>query len=132
MFPDGKMVAVKIRRSSREAWKDYIYLLLSSFYGLQYYPEILVIRTTKKMLKVETIQKISMVRPIHHLLQGFDSSHLQNYVSYLDNGMRAAFQLLHMVLEHSVWLEDAFDRAGQLYSSYYHSIPKILERSAAD
>ncbi|KAL4585046.1 hypothetical protein LXL04_009659 [Taraxacum kok-saghyz] len=24
MFPDGKMVAVKIRKSSREAWKDYI------------------------------------------------------------------------------------------------------------
>ncbi|XP_022965460.1 stromal processing peptidase, chloroplastic-like isoform X2 [Cucurbita maxima] len=48
-----------------------------------------------------------------------------------DNGMRAAFQLLHMVLEHSVWLEDAFDRAKQLYMSYYWSIPKSLERSTA-
>ncbi|KAJ0973563.1 hypothetical protein J5N97_021522 [Dioscorea zingiberensis] len=48
-----------------------------------------------------------------------------------DNGMRATFQLLHMVLEHSVWLEDAFDRARQLYLSYYHSIPKSLERSTA-
>jgi len=48
-----------------------------------------------------------------------------------DNGMRAAFQLLHMVLEHSVWLEDAFDRARQLYLSYYRSIPKSLERSIA-
>ncbi|KAA0047681.1 stromal processing peptidase [Cucumis melo var. makuwa] len=48
-----------------------------------------------------------------------------------DNGMRAAFQLLHMVLEHSVWLEDAFDRAKQLYMSYYRSIPKSLERSTA-
>ncbi|KAJ0932348.1 putative processing peptidase [Helianthus annuus] len=48
-----------------------------------------------------------------------------------DNGMRAAFQLLHMVLEHSVWLEDAFDRARQLYLSYYRSIPKSLERSTA-
>ncbi|KAI0496559.1 hypothetical protein KFK09_022879 [Dendrobium nobile] len=48
-----------------------------------------------------------------------------------DNGMRAAFQLLHMVLEHSVWLEDAFDRARQLYFSYYRSIPKSLERSTA-
>ncbi|KAL7152707.1 hypothetical protein ABFS83_04G116200 [Erythranthe nasuta] len=48
-----------------------------------------------------------------------------------DNGMRAAFQLLHMVLEHSVWLEDAFDRAKQLYLSYYRSIPKSLERSTA-
>lgn len=48
-----------------------------------------------------------------------------------DNGMRAAFQLLHMVLEHSVWLEDAFDRASQLYLSYYRSIPKSLERSTA-
>ncbi|XP_022996934.1 stromal processing peptidase, chloroplastic-like isoform X1 [Cucurbita maxima] len=48
-----------------------------------------------------------------------------------DNGMRAAFQLLHMVLEHSVWLEDAFDRAKQLYMSYHRSIPKSLERSTA-
>ncbi|KAH7684401.1 C-terminal processing peptidase protein [Dioscorea alata] len=51
--------------------------------------------------------------------------------SLRDNGMRAAFQLLHMVLEHSVWLEDAFDRASQLYLSYYRSIPKSLERSTA-
>ncbi|KAJ4963796.1 hypothetical protein NE237_023735 [Protea cynaroides] len=48
-----------------------------------------------------------------------------------DDGMRAAFQLLHMVLEHNVWLEDAFDRAKQLYLSYYRSIPKSLERSTA-
>lgn len=48
-----------------------------------------------------------------------------------DEGMRAAFQLLHMVLEHSVWLDDAFDRAKQLYLSYYRSIPKSLERSTA-
>uniref|UniRef100_A0A1J3E1S0 Stromal processing peptidase, chloroplastic n=1 Tax=Noccaea caerulescens TaxID=107243 RepID=A0A1J3E1S0_NOCCA len=48
-----------------------------------------------------------------------------------DNGMQAAFQLLHMVLEHSVWLEDAFDRARQLYLSYYRSIPKSLERATA-
>ncbi|XP_068647590.1 stromal processing peptidase, chloroplastic [Aristolochia californica] len=48
-----------------------------------------------------------------------------------DNGMRAAFQLLHMVLEHSVWLEDAFDRAIQVYLSYYRSVPKSLERSTA-
>ncbi|CAH2052962.1 unnamed protein product [Thlaspi arvense] len=48
-----------------------------------------------------------------------------------DNGMPAAFQLLHMVLEHSVWLEDAFDRARQLYLSYYRSIPKSLERATA-
>ncbi|XP_019423435.1 PREDICTED: stromal processing peptidase, chloroplastic-like isoform X2 [Lupinus angustifolius] len=49
----------------------------------------------------------------------------------MDNGMRAAFQLLHMVLEHSVWVDDAFDRARQLYLSYYRSIPKSLERSTA-
>ncbi|KAL6517914.1 hypothetical protein OROMI_033615 [Orobanche minor] len=48
-----------------------------------------------------------------------------------DDGMRAAFQLLHMVLEHSVWLEDAFDRAKQLYLSFYRSIKKSLERSTA-
>ncbi|KAL9253734.1 Stromal processing peptidase, chloroplastic-like protein [Drosera capensis] len=46
-----------------------------------------------------------------------------------DNGMRAAFQLLHMVLEGSVWLDDAFERARQVYLSYYRSIPKSLERS---
>lgn len=34
-------------------------------------------------------------------------------------------------LQHSVWLEDAFDRARQLYLSYYRSIPKSLERSTA-
>lgn len=48
-----------------------------------------------------------------------------------ESGMRAAFQLLHMVLEHSVWLDDAFDRARQLYLTYYRSIPKSLERSTA-
>ncbi|OAY51233.1 stromal processing peptidase, chloroplastic [Manihot esculenta] len=48
-----------------------------------------------------------------------------------DNGMRAAFELLHMVLEHSIWLDDAFDRARQLYLSYYRSIPKSLERATA-
>lgn len=36
-----------------------------------------------------------------------------------------------MVLQHSGWLEDAFDRAVQVYSSYYRSVPKSLERSAA-
>jgi len=35
------------------------------------------------------------------------------------------------LLQHSVWLEDAFERAKQLYMSYYHSIPKSLERSTA-
>lgn len=35
------------------------------------------------------------------------------------------------ILQHSVWLEDAFDRARQLYLSYYRSIPKSLERSTA-
>lgn len=34
-------------------------------------------------------------------------------------------------MQHSVWLEDAFDRASQLYLSYYRSIPKSLERSTA-
>lgn len=34
-------------------------------------------------------------------------------------------------LQHSVWLDDAFDRARQLYLSYYRSIPKSLERSTA-
>jgi hypothetical protein len=34
-------------------------------------------------------------------------------------------------VQHSVWLDDAFDRARQLYLSYYRSIPKSLERSTA-
>lgn len=34
-------------------------------------------------------------------------------------------------IQHSVWLDDAFDRARQLYLSYYRSIPKSLERSTA-
>lgn len=36
-----------------------------------------------------------------------------------------------MDLQHSVWTDDAFDRARQLYLSYYRSIPKSLERSTA-
>ncbi|KAH9302963.1 hypothetical protein KI387_014546, partial [Taxus chinensis] len=48
-----------------------------------------------------------------------------------DGGMRAAFQLLHMVIEHNVWLEDAFDRATQLYLSHYRAMPKSLERATA-
>eukprot|EP01018_Ginkgo_biloba_P028527 Gb_13236 [translate_table: standard] len=48
-----------------------------------------------------------------------------------EGGMQAAFQILHMVLEHSVWLEDAFHRATQLYLSYYRSMPKSLERATA-
>lgn len=39
--------------------------------------------------------------------------------------------LLLIVLQHSVWLEDAFDRARQLYLSHFRSIPKSLERSTA-
>eukprot|EP00252_Welwitschia_mirabilis_P010086 TRINITY_DN231_c0_g1_i1.p1 TRINITY_DN231_c0_g1~~TRINITY_DN231_c0_g1_i1.p1 ORF type:complete len:1279 (+),score=278.22 TRINITY_DN231_c0_g1_i1:185-4021(+) len=48
-----------------------------------------------------------------------------------DGGMRAAFQLLHMVLEHNIWLEDAFERAKQLYISHYYAMPKSLERASA-
>lgn len=36
-----------------------------------------------------------------------------------------------LLLQQSVWLDDAFDRAKQLYLSYYRSIPKSLERSTA-
>lgn len=36
-----------------------------------------------------------------------------------------------LAFQHSVWLEDAFDRARQLYLSYYRSIPKSLERATA-
>jgi len=33
--------------------------------------------------------------------------------------------------QNSVWLDDAFDRARQLYVSYFRSIPKSLERATA-
>jgi hypothetical protein len=48
-----------------------------------------------------------------------------------DGGMRATFQLLHMVLEHNIWLDDALDRAKQLYLSHYRAMPKSLERATA-
>lgn len=41
------------------------------------------------------------------------------------------FRLILPNFQHSVWLDDAFDRARQLYLSYYRSIPKSLERSTA-
>ena len=41
------------------------------------------------------------------------------------------YNISPFVLQHNVWLEDAFDRATQLYLSYYRSIPKSLERSTA-
>lgn len=34
-------------------------------------------------------------------------------------------------MQHNVWLDDAFDRARQLYLSHYRSIPKSLERATA-
>lgn len=44
------------------------------------------------------------------------------------------YRQLYMVVadsQHSVWVDDAFDRARQLYLSYYRSIPKSLERATA-
>ncbi|MCO5603407.1 hypothetical protein L7F22_057557 [Adiantum nelumboides] len=49
-----------------------------------------------------------------------------------DGGMRATFQLLHMILEHNIWKEDAFERAKQLYLTYYRAMPKSLERATAN
>eukprot|EP00271_Cylindrocystis_brebissonii_P022866 TRINITY_DN898_c0_g1_i1.p1 TRINITY_DN898_c0_g1~~TRINITY_DN898_c0_g1_i1.p1 ORF type:complete len:1519 (-),score=355.87 TRINITY_DN898_c0_g1_i1:1045-5601(-) len=48
-----------------------------------------------------------------------------------DGGLKATFQLLHMVLEHNVWLEDALERAKQMYLSHFRAIPKSLERATA-
>lgn len=48
-----------------------------------------------------------------------------------DGGMRATFELLHMILEQNAWMEDAFDRAKQLYLTYYRAMPKSLERATA-
>ncbi|KAI5069253.1 hypothetical protein GOP47_0015554 [Adiantum capillus-veneris] len=49
-----------------------------------------------------------------------------------DGGMRATFQLLHMILEHNIWKEDAFERAKQLYFTFYRAMPKSLERATAN
>ena len=48
-----------------------------------------------------------------------------------EGGMLAAFQLVHMVLEKSVWQEDALDRARQIFVSYHRGLPKSLERATA-
>lgn len=34
-------------------------------------------------------------------------------------------------LQHNVWLDDALDRAKQLYLSHYRAMPKSLERATA-
>lgn len=34
-------------------------------------------------------------------------------------------------LKHNVWLDDALDRAKQLYLSHYRAMPKSLERATA-
>lgn len=49
-----------------------------------------------------------------------------------DGGMRATFELLYMILEHNIWMEDALDRAKQLYLTYYRAMPKSLERATAN
>eukprot|EP00250_Pteridium_aquilinum_P006240 c16198_g1_i1 orf=144-3938(+) len=49
-----------------------------------------------------------------------------------DGGMRATFELLHMILEHNIWMDDALDRAKQLYLTYYRAMPKSLERATAN
>jgi hypothetical protein len=38
---------------------------------------------------------------------------------------------LYLGLQHNVWLEDALDRAKQLYLSHYRAMPKSLERATA-
>eukprot|EP00245_Coleochaete_scutata_P005274 TRINITY_DN18712_c0_g1_i1.p1 TRINITY_DN18712_c0_g1~~TRINITY_DN18712_c0_g1_i1.p1 ORF type:complete len:1369 (+),score=265.63 TRINITY_DN18712_c0_g1_i1:154-4260(+) len=48
-----------------------------------------------------------------------------------DGGLQATFELIHLVLERSVWVEDALDRAKQLYLTHFRSLPKSLERSTA-
>ncbi|CAI5990129.1 unnamed protein product [Closterium sp. NIES-64] len=46
-------------------------------------------------------------------------------------GLKASFQLLHMLLQHPAWDEDALERAKQAYLSFYRSLPKSLERLTA-
>lgn len=48
-----------------------------------------------------------------------------------DGGLQATFQLLHMVLQHSVWQSEALSRAQALYSAHYRGIWKSLERATA-
>eukprot|EP00899_Mesostigma_viride_P019537 jgi/Mesvir1/27585/Mv07330-RA.1 len=49
-----------------------------------------------------------------------------------DRRLAAAFQVLHLVLMEPVWVEDALERAKQLYASHYRSMPKSLERAAGN
>lgn len=35
-------------------------------------------------------------------------------------------------MQHNIWMEDALDRAKQLYLTYYRAMPKSLERSTAN
>ncbi|GJP40170.1 hypothetical protein CLOM_g24450 [Closterium sp. NIES-68] len=46
-------------------------------------------------------------------------------------GLKSSFQLLHMLLQHPAWDEDALERAKQAYLSFYRSLPKSLERLTA-
>ena len=46
-------------------------------------------------------------------------------------GLRAAFELLHLILQAPRWEEAAFERAKQLYLSHYRALPKSLERATA-
>ena len=48
-----------------------------------------------------------------------------------DGGLKAVLEMLHMLLEQPVWDPSALDRAKQLYSSSFRSLPKSLERSTS-
>ena len=48
-----------------------------------------------------------------------------------DGGLKAVLEMLHMLLEQPVWDASALDRAKQLYTSSFRSLPKSLERSTS-
>lgn len=61
---------------------------------------------------------LSMTRPSIHILD--------DPLSFL-----IIKPIVFSCLQHNVWLDDALDRAKQLYLSHYRAMPKSLERATA-
>lgn len=75
---------------------------------------------------VVQLSELVLIFFLNHFL-----SHSQELPCVVQYYKQRVYQTCSSGLQHSVWLEDAFDRASQLYLSYYRSIPKSLERSTA-
>lgn len=49
-----------------------------------------------------------------------------------EDGLKAVLELLHLFLEQPRWEEGAMERAKQMFTSHFRSLPKNLERATAD